>query len=100
MSEGSPAETQPSNKPGKYVPAPGRDFDVTQISALERYEASKTRNHIARIIVYSTMLATSVAGAYSFYRNDFTALAAGWAVTGPLIGGVVGFYFRHRKDTG
>lgn len=101
------AEDNSSKKRTKrYLPTHGRSFDDPQhddpehISARERLKAGKTRNHIALTILYSTLAALAISTGYGFYVGNFEALADVWHVAGPLIGGIVGFYFWSRKDSG
>lgn len=85
----------------KYQPAHGRDFDVS-LEQLDAYTTSRTRDRVGYIVLGASLGATGVAAVYGFASGDFGGLRDVWAVAGPIVGGIVGYYFHRtgRKDTG
>jgi len=85
--------TLPSKARKKYQPTVGRDLGIDEIEASDKYETSRTRDHLAKVIVRGGAVALVVAVAASFQQHSFAPVAAVWAVLGPIAGGIVSFYF-------
>lgn len=80
----------------RFQPAIGTDFELHQVASIE----AKNRGFVARALIYLSGLAIIVAGGYGLATGNFSAIGGVWAVVGPLIGTVVGYYFGQRQDTG
>jgi hypothetical protein len=95
-------------KKGKYRPSIGSsEFDgvvpseeVQKIKARDSYETSRTRDKIAFVVLGSSAAALLIAALYGFYTGDFTALVAVWSGVGPIVGGIITWYFQIRKESG
>ena len=74
-----------------YQPAIGRDFEVEEVEA-------KTRGFIVRIIVPAAVIGLAVAGLYSLITGNAAVILEVWAVVGPLLTGIVAYYFGKRSD--
>jgi hypothetical protein len=72
-----------------YRPAAGRDLTIDEIEASDRYETARTRDHIAKLILWGGTVALSAAVAVSVMGRSFAPLGAVWAVVGPFAGGIV-----------
>jgi hypothetical protein len=84
----------------KYVPASGREFEVT-VAAIDAYKTGRTRDAIAYILLAATGTAMLLAMGYGFYTGNFGGLKDVWTVAGPVTGGVIGHYsHRGRRDSG
>lgn len=95
--ETAPNVSLRKNKNKSGVPAIGRDFDLTEVT---QYEESKTRNRIALSTVIMTLSMVVVSGTYGMLNSDFVPVATVWSISGPILGGIFGHYFRPRKDSG
>ena len=83
----------------KYTPAHGRDFDLN-LRDLDSYKTARTRDNIVYVLLGACLAALLAAAGYGFYAKDFGALRDVWAVAGPFISGVAGYYMhRSRKDS-
>jgi hypothetical protein len=76
-----------------YRPAAGRDLTIDEIEASDRYETARTRDHIAKLILWGGAAALSAAVGVSVVGRSFAPLGAVWAVIGPFAGGIVTYYF-------
>ena len=84
----------------RYAPLHGRDFDIT-LRDLDNYKTSRTRDHIAYVLLAAALAAMLMATVCGLHVGNFSALKDVWAAAGPFIGGVAGYYFhRSRKDSG
>lgn len=81
---------------GKYQAAHGRDYEI-EIRATDEYKTSRTRDNISYIIICTSLIALALAGGYGFYVGTFGAVKDVWAVAGPLIGSIVGYYFHRAR---
>lgn len=78
-----------------YQPAIGKDF-----GKIEEVEAN-TRGFIARVLTVTTVAVVAITGGYGFVTGNYMAVMAVWAITGPLIGAMISYYFGpQRNDTG
>ena len=86
----------------KYQPAHGRDFDITSaVRELDHYETSRTRDRITYLVLGSVIGAVGLAAIYGMVTGRFSGLRNVWEAVGPIVGGVIGYYFhRSRKDSG
>jgi len=76
-----------------YRPTIGRNIDIEEIVASDTYETSRTRDHLAKVIVWGGAVALAVAALASYGQHSFAPIAAVWAVLGPAAGGIVSYYF-------
>ncbi len=76
-----------------YRPTIGRNIDIEEIVASDTYETSRTRDHLAKVIVWSGTAALAIAALASYGQHSFAPIAAVWAVLGPVAGGIVSYYF-------
>jgi hypothetical protein len=76
-------------------PAAGRDLTIDEIAASDDYETARTRDHIAKLILWGATVALSAAVVVSVIGRSFAPLGAVWAVVGPFAGGIVTYYFYH-----
>jgi multisubunit Na+/H+ antiporter MnhF subunit len=76
-----------------YRPAIGRNIDIEEIVASDTYETSRTRDHLAKVIVWGGAVALAIAALASYGQSSFAPIAAVWAVLGPVAGGIVSYYF-------
>jgi len=85
-----------SKKP--YQPAIGSDFgDFQQAATIE----ARTRGFLARFLAISAAAALVITGGYGFLTRNYVPVEVVWAVTGPIIGALVAYYFGPRRnDTG
>ena len=92
-SDKKPSRSSRKTKPFQVVV--GSDY-----GKVEEVEA-RTRGFVARVVVSTGVGAVVAAGGYSLFTGNFVAVAAVWAIVGPLIGAVVIYYFGpQRNDTG
>jgi hypothetical protein len=62
---------------------------------------AQTRDFLAKAIVVAAGVALATTGVYGLFTGNFNIVIAVWAVAGPLVGGVVTYYFGpQRNDTG
>jgi len=85
--------TLPVQTRTKFRPAAGRDFSIEQIAASDQYETSRTRDHIAKLMLWGGASALAAALVVSIISHSFSPLGAVWAVVGPFAGGIVTYYF-------
>jgi predicted membrane protein len=53
---------------------------------------------VARALAFATSAAIAVTGLQGLITGDTTAISTVWAVTGPIVGALVSYYFgAHRK---
>ncbi len=83
----------PMKRRKSYRPAAGRDLTIDEIEASDRYETARTRDHIAKLILWGGTVALTAAVAVSVMGRSFAPLGAVWAVVGPFAGGIVTYYF-------
>jgi hypothetical protein len=60
----------------KYRPATGRNIDIQEIEATDRYETSRTRDHLAKVIVWGGAAALLIAAMASYGQHSFAPTAA------------------------
>jgi membrane protein DedA with SNARE-associated domain len=77
-----------------YEPKVGKEFPVSSVKEKTKYLTEFTRSTIAICLVVTSVLALVVTAAVCAYRGDFDFLQTLWAVIGPLLGSIVGYYFR------
>lgn len=78
-----------------FQPAPGKDFDVEQVQAIE----ARTKGFFVRVLVLTALTAVATTGIYGLIYNRFAPLQSTWVVVGPIVGAMVNHYFGgHRKD--
>jgi len=75
-----------------FEPRIGNEFEV--ISAKTRYLTEFTRSTIALCFVVVGALGLIFAAVLGAVKGDFGCLQTLWAIVGPLLGGILGFYFR------
>jgi hypothetical protein len=75
-----------------YRPTIGRNIDIEEIAA-DTYETSRTRDYLAKVIVWGGTVALFIAAVASYGQQSFAPIAAVWAVLGPVAGGIVSYYF-------
>lgn len=78
----------------KYKVSLGSEFDVAQVEVLKVYEESQTRRNIAYIILGGSIGALISATGLGYVIDDLSIIGNVWAATGPLVGGVVGYYMN------
>jgi hypothetical protein len=86
-------------------PAIGHEFDgIRQVEAREfdrvREVEARTRSFLARLVASSGALVTVVAAGYALITGHHEMLVLAWSIAGPLLGGVMGYYFapRHLEE--
>jgi len=87
-----------SSSRNKRIPAHGREVEIV-LRAIDDYRTSRTRDHVAYFILGAVSVALILATSYGFYSENFSGLEKVWDA-GPFAGGLLGYYFRVRKDSG
>lgn len=95
---------------GRFKVRIGSSFEIDDLSiedtdgvapvaqAAEVVAAASTRAFVVRAVVYAVLVALLGAAAIGVYTADFGHLSAVWMATGPLIGAIVGHYFRANEE--
>jgi hypothetical protein len=78
----------------RYEPKVGKEFPVTRVEENTRYLTEFTRSALAIVGVVVGMLALLVTASICAYRGDFGPLLTVWAVVGPMLTWIFGYYFR------
>ncbi len=69
------------------------------IFALDQYQTSRTRDRITTLVLWSAIAALMLAAAYGALTGRFLGLEHVWSVAGPIVTGIIGYYFhRSRRD--
>lgn len=77
-----------------FRPAIGSDFELEDAVVVD----ARTRAFVARELAFATSAAIAVTGLQGLITGDTTAISTVWAVTGPIVGALVSYYFgAHRK---
>ena len=67
-----------------------------------RLRASKAQESARSFLVYltasMTCLFVSGAALYGLFLGRFDALASVWTVAGPIVGGLMSYYFSSKRD--
>jgi len=72
----------------------GERIDVVELLREHRkWTDAATRRQVALLTIIGSAIALLIAGVVSWSAGSFVPLASTWAVLGPLIGAVVGYYF-------
>jgi H+/Cl- antiporter ClcA len=80
----------------RYEVKVGKDLPLhnVEIEEKRRLITELVRSTIAIAVIGASMLALLCAAAVGVYRGDFSPLLAVWSVVGPMLGLIVGHYFR------
>ena len=92
---------KPSRSRAKFQPAIGRDFDniVSVVQVLDQYRTSRTKDRVAYLVLGCGVGAVGLAAVYGMITGSFSGLRDVWGAVGPIVGGVIGYYFhRSRKE--
>lgn len=78
-----------------YHPRIGSDFEVQDAATVD----ASTRRFLAQVLTGATVLALSVTAVHGAFSGQFLAIEIVWAVTGPIVGALVTYYFGpQRRD--
>lgn len=81
-------------KPFTPLPSLGHDYDISSTNLAEL----KVRERMAYALLAALALASLFATAYGIHVGEFNGLQAVWNVASPILGGVVGYFFRNLKS--
>jgi hypothetical protein len=95
---------RPSPK-GKFVPAIGKDFEITApdpevLKAEAMLDTARTRNFLAKVVVLTILSGTALATGFSLYEANFQYLATTWAAAGATLTMVLTSYFKKGRSSG
>jgi len=77
-----------------YEPKIGKDLPVTRAEENTRYLTEFTRSTLAIVGVVVGMLSLLVTASICASRGDFSPLLTVWAVVGPMLTWIFGYYYR------
>lgn len=90
-------DKRPKSGSKPFQPSIGTDFPLSEVPSIE----AKTRDFLARAVTVFLGLALAISGLYGLASGNFVPVGAVWAVGGPIVVGIVAYYFGHqRKDSG
>ncbi len=76
-----------------FQPALGTDFG--RVSDVE----AKTRDFLARAVASIAAAGVAVTGVFGLATGNFVPVVSVWAIAGPIIGGVMSYYFGPQRST-
>jgi hypothetical protein len=81
-----------------YKPKVGEEFPVAGAKEKTQYLIESTRSKIAMAVVGAAMLSLLLTVSICAYRGEFTSLLTVWAVVGPILTWIFGYYFRGSEQ--
>ncbi len=76
-------------------------MDVRQITAIDHYRTSRTRDGVTYIVLAGLLAALATSAIYGFQTGSFAPLERVWNIGGPFAGWVIAFYFnRNQRGSG
>jgi hypothetical protein len=97
---------------GRFSVKIGKSFDIDEVKVDEGKEVTaiavaavnvadaSARAFLLKAVVIAELVFLCGAAAYGIHSGSFNYLANVWMATGPLVGGVVTYYFRLNKEAG
>lgn len=91
----APDKKPRSRRTKPFQPSVGTAFEGESVPTIE----AKTRGFLARVVAALAGLSVVVTGGYWLFTGNYTPLVVVWGIVGPLIGGMMTYYFGRMGIT-